>query len=106
MHAAELPGQPDFVFPEERLAVFVDGDFWHGRQWSNRGLRSLADQFRRARNRRYWIAKIARNVSRDRRVRGQLNRRGWHVVRIWESDLREAPAKCLERIRRKLEKAP
>ena len=58
-------GKPDIVFPERKLLVFVDGDFWHGGQWQKRGLHALEEQFENARNRDYWLAKIRRNMRRD-----------------------------------------
>lgn len=73
-----LPGRPDFVFRAERLAVFVDGCFWHGCPRCYR---------RPSSNQEYWDAKIARNRARDRAVTRQLRRTGWSVVRIWHHDL-------------------
>jgi DNA mismatch endonuclease (patch repair protein) len=99
-----LPGCPDLVFPEDRLAVFVDGDFWHGRQWRLRGHRSLASQFASAPNRKYWIEKITRNIARDRRASRRLRRLGWRVLRIWESDLLSDRERCLKRVGRALGK--
>src|SRR5437870_1500194 len=57
---AGLPGKPDLVFAEARLAVFCDGDFWHGRNWS-----ALRKRLSRRSNARYWVAKIAYNIRRD-----------------------------------------
>lgn len=74
----DLPGRPDFAFPTSRLAIFVDGCFWHG---CPKHLRLPAT------NRRYWVQKIGRNVARDRAVRRALTGRAWRVVRIWEHDL-------------------
>ena len=74
----DLPGRPDFAFPKSRVAVFVDGCFWHG----------CAKHLRLPRtNRRYWVQKISRNIVRDRAVRRALLGRAWRVVRIWEHDL-------------------
>ena len=70
-----LFGSPDFVFPRERVAVFVDGCFWHGHP-----VRCRIP----ATNTAYWEAKIGRNKARDRRVTRALRARGWQVVRIWE----------------------
>ena len=98
LHNVKLPGTPDVVFSERKLAVFVDGDFWHGRQWRTRGLKSLESQFARVRNRSYWIKKISGNIRRDARVSRQLRRMGWHVARIWESDLSAHPERCIRRV--------
>jgi DNA mismatch endonuclease (patch repair protein) len=82
--SVNLPGKPDVVFPKQRIAIFVDGDFWHGKNLSVR-LAKLA----RGHNAMYWTAKIAANCARDRRLRAILKRRGWTVVRVWESDLHQ-----------------
>lgn len=76
-------GRPDFVFRFARLVVFVDGDFWHGRRFQERRQR-----LQRGHNASYWIAKIASNKARDRRVTATLRREGWLVIRLWESDVR------------------
>ena len=95
-----LPGEPDLVFAQKRLAVFVDGDFWHGRQWKLRRFSTLEKQFRSVNNRDYWVNKISSNMRRDRRVRRELRQLVWHVVRVWESDWRQKPARCLTKIQR------
>jgi DNA mismatch endonuclease (patch repair protein) len=61
-HAKDLPGKPDIVFRRQRLAVFVDGDFWHGRDWEARRRKLAAGH-----NASYWLAKIGYNRERDRR---------------------------------------
>jgi DNA mismatch endonuclease (patch repair protein) len=102
---ADIPGRPDVVFPAEQVAVFVDGDFWHGRQWRLRGHSSLESQFARSHNRAYWVEKITRNARRDRQTTRRLRKLGWHVVRLWESDLRARPERCIKRVRVALERA-
>jgi DNA mismatch endonuclease (patch repair protein) len=74
-----LPGHPDFIFRRQRLAVFVDGCFWHGRRWH---CRMPAD------NRSYWHKKITRNALRDKATNKMLRRAGWRVLRIWGHSLR------------------
>ncbi len=74
-----LEGKPDFVFPKERVAVFVDGCFWHGHPSKCRIPNT---------NRAYWERKIERNRVRDRYVTRALRKRGWKVVRIWEDCVR------------------
>lgn len=76
-----LPGRPDFVFRRERLAVFVDGCFWHGCPTHGRKPDS---------NQGYWLPKLLRNKARDREVSRELRRRGWTVLRVWEHDLKRA----------------
>jgi DNA mismatch endonuclease (patch repair protein) len=73
-------GRPDFVFPRERVAVFVDGGFWHGHPLKCRMPQA---------NRAYWERKIERNVARDRCVNRTLRARGWRVVRIWEDSVQK-----------------
>lgn len=104
IHRSDLPGCPDFVFDRQRVAVFLDGDFWHGRQWKLRGLSSMSSQFKRCRNRDYWIGKIEGNVSRDKSNSRRLRHLGWSVLRIWESDLRKKPEMSINRVIRALER--
>jgi DNA mismatch endonuclease (patch repair protein) len=94
-----LPGKPDIVLPRYRVCVFVDGDFWHGREWRRRGYPSLAAAFKQ--NGEFWVKKIQNTVARDRRQDQELRALGWQVVRIWESDICRSlirVADCLERL--------
>lgn len=77
-----IPGKPDLIFPPYKVAVFCDGDFWHGRDWSQ-----LRKKLMKRANCSYWIAKILANRRRDRSVNHLLTKMGWHVVRIWETDI-------------------
>ena len=92
-----LPGTPDLVFSDSRLAVFCDGDFWHGRR-----LEHQISMLAKGHNAAYWVAKIQTNVARDTRVRRTLRGRGWSVMRIWESDIVKDPSKIVRRIERRL----
>jgi DNA mismatch endonuclease (patch repair protein) len=94
-HAAIL-GRPDFVFAKERVAVFVDGCFWHG----------CAKHCRMpASNRKYWLGKIARNMKRDRVTRKALRQEGWKVVRVWEHELKTRPQSVVNRVAKALNRA-
>ena len=73
-----LPGQPDFVFSKKRLAIFVDGCFWHSCPAHGQTPKS---------NVAFWSRKLRRNVERDAAVRRTLRRNGWEVVRVWEHEL-------------------
>jgi len=86
LHAKDLPGKPDIVFRGKRVAVFVDGDFWHGRDWE-----SQRERLARRRNSSYWIAKIEYNRERDARNTEQLEAHGWQVFRFWETDIKADP---------------
>lgn len=77
-----LPGKPDIVFTKAHVAVFCDGDFWHGRNW-----RSLSKQLRNRANADYWCQKIRSNMLRDRYTTQLLESLGWCVVRTWEGDV-------------------
>jgi DNA mismatch endonuclease (patch repair protein) len=96
LHARALPGTPDIVFIGARVAVFVDGDFWHGHGWRERGYASLEAQFNR--NSEFWIEKIRRNIERDRIADMQLQDLGWRSVRILESEIRGDVARCVRRV--------
>ena len=82
-----LPGTPDIVFLKRKIAIFVDGDFWHGNNWKLRGRKSLEDELNRYRD--YWREKILRNIERDKRVTKDLEKDGWKVLRYWESDINQ-----------------
>jgi len=81
-----MPGKPDIVFPGARLAIFCDGDFWHGRDWQ-----ILQVKLGRGANADYWIAKIGSNIERDHLTNSLLAHVGYEVVRLWESDIRKDP---------------
>jgi DNA mismatch endonuclease (patch repair protein) len=87
-----VPGKPDFVFRRERLAVFVDGCFWHG---CPRHLRLPHS------HRSYWKSKIDRNIERDRETARHLRNSGWRVLRVWEHALR-SPKTVAKRIASRL----
>lgn len=87
-----LPGRPDFVLAEQRLAILVDGDFWHGwrfGEWKHK----LAPN---------WKEKIAANIRRDRRNRTALRAAGWTVMRVWEHQLERSPGQVRRRVRLRL----
>ncbi|HEX5716040.1 MAG TPA: very short patch repair endonuclease [Thermoanaerobaculia bacterium] len=92
-NVANLPGHPDVVFRRARLAVFVDGDFWHGRDWEYRRQKLQAGS-----NPDYWIAKIQRNMERDRETTSRLQELGWTVLRFWESEIQASPQEVVQKI--------
>ena len=75
-----VKGRPDFVFTTRRIAVFVDGCFWHGHDCRNTHPKENED---------FWIAKRERNIKRDREVTANFEQRGWIVIRIWECELKK-----------------
>ncbi len=78
-----LTGNPDLVFTRKRIVIFMDGCFWHGCTKCH----DFASQCNE-----WWREKIANNVDRDKRKRGQLRRKGWRVIRVWEHELRSRDA--------------
>jgi DNA mismatch endonuclease (patch repair protein) len=75
-----VKGHPDFVFPKKRIAVFVDGCFWHGHDCRNTRPKENAE---------YWAKKREKNMAHDKEVTDEFKRRGWTVLRIWECDLKK-----------------
>lgn len=98
VHYDELPGEPDIAFPSKKVAVFCDGDFWHGRNWEEQRERLASGN-----NPDYWIKKIDANRQRDRKRNGQIRERGWTVVRLWESDIKEDPEAAADQVEAALE---
>ncbi len=93
---ARVFGKPDFVFRRERVAVFVDGCFWH----RHKGCKFCYTPKTRQ---EFWLPKFERNIKRDRLVNRTLRRLGWRVVRVWECNLaRKSAARTMWRIRRSL----
>jgi DNA mismatch endonuclease, patch repair protein len=97
--AKDLPGRPDVVFSRYKLAVFCDGDFWHGRK-----LKQRLGKLREGHNAAYWAAKIRSNVARDQRITAQLGQQGWVVMRFWETDVSRRPAACAARVQARLDR--
>jgi DNA mismatch endonuclease, patch repair protein len=93
LHYSGLCGRPDIVFPRQRLVVFCDGDFWHGRDLDVR-LARLAH----GHNAAYWIAKVTRNVERDEEQTRILESSGWAVIRLWESDIVRRLSEAADRV--------
>ncbi len=89
-----LPGKPDIVFVKAKVAIFCDGDFWHGCNWE-----SLKVKLEKGNNPDYWIAKIKGNIERDMHNNNLLSEAGWHVFRIWETDIRKEPARYANEIK-------
>jgi DNA mismatch endonuclease (patch repair protein) len=79
-HSRDIDGRPDFALPRSKIAIFVDGCFWHGCPSCYRQPKS---------SRAYWKQKVKRNAARDARVARRLRRKGWSVFRIWEHSLRD-----------------
>ena len=94
----KLPGKPDFAFVKAKLAVFCDGDFWHGNNWKIRGLSSLNEELEGYSE--FWQNKITTNIERDIRNNKKLQELGWQVIRLWESDIKKNSEKCAKKVKR------
>ena len=85
----KLPGSPDIALTSYHIAVFVDGEFWHGENWEER-------KAKLKHNREYWIEKIEENMARDKRVDNQLREMGWTTVHFWEKQVLKYTDECLQ----------
>ncbi|KGH67050.1 endonuclease [Oenococcus oeni IOEB_C23] len=74
----KLPGKPDIAITKYKIAVFIDGEFWHGYDWENQKKKRIHT------HREYWIPKIEGNMVRDRKQEKELKTMGWTVIRFWE----------------------
>ena len=88
-HYKKVSGNPDIAIPKKKKAVFIDGDFWHGRNFEK-------DKNRLPR--KYWRKKIENNIKRDKRNRSKLKRQGWKVLRIWEHEINKNPDRAVNKI--------
>jgi DNA mismatch endonuclease (patch repair protein) len=94
-HRPDVPGKPDLCFNRGRLAVFIDGAFWHGHP----------SKYWRGRSGEYWDHKIGRNIERDREANEKLSSAGWNVLRIWDFEVQSNPLCAAERVMDALERS-
>lgn len=86
----DLPGKPDIVITRYKIAIFCDGEFFHGKDWE-----VLRPRLEKGNNSEYWISKISRNRERDDEVNKQLLYQGWTVIRFWGSDIKKHTEDCV-----------
>ena len=84
-------GKPDLTFKKFKIAVFVDGEFWHGKNWEVRKHDHKSNQD-------FWLKKIERNMERDKEVNQKLKSEGWQVLRFWGKDIQKNLPSCVEKI--------
>ena len=84
----KLPGSPDIAIQKYHVAVFIDGEFWHGYDWENK-------KYRLQRNKEYWIKKIEENINRDKRVNDELVAIGWTPIRFWSREVKKNLGNCI-----------
>jgi DNA mismatch endonuclease (patch repair protein) len=98
-YGRDLPGKPDIVILNKKLAIFIDGEFWHGYRWQEKKIKIRA-------NRAYWVPKIEKNILRDKQSNKKLKKAGWKVLRFWQQQIIKDPLKCLKKIKIALKKNP
>jgi DNA mismatch endonuclease (patch repair protein) len=90
-----LPGKPDIVFPNDKVAVFIDGEYWHGKNfddWKNK-LNS------------FWYKKISENIKRDKKNSTLLKKMGWHVIHVWGREIMKNPKAALLKIGKSIKRS-
>ena len=85
----QVIGKPDIVFVKKKVAVFCDGEFWHGYDWEKRKYEIKSNQ-------KFWHEKIEKNIKRDKDVNLSLSEQGWKVIRFWGKDIEKNLPKCIE----------
>jgi len=88
-HYKKALGSPDIALPRKKLAIFIDGDFWHGYKFNAE---------RKRLPKKYWLEKIEKNIARDKKNRGKLKRNGWKVLKVWEHQIEKQPEKTIKKI--------
>ncbi|HCW07504.1 MAG TPA: very short patch repair endonuclease [Cytophagales bacterium] len=91
VHPKSIPGKPDILIAKYRIAIFVDGEFWHGHDWQEKKKKLKT-------NSAFWIAKIERNMQRDDEVNQELEELGWTVIRLWQQHIEKNLPGCVKTI--------
>ena len=89
-----IVGNPDFASKKYKIAIFVDGDFWHGWFWKESGIPS----------KKFWKEKIKGNIKRDKIINRKLKKLGWRVIRLWEHQVNKKMEKCIRKVQREFDK--
>ncbi|TSC84808.1 MAG: DNA G/T mismatch repair endonuclease [Parcubacteria group bacterium Gr01-1014_13] len=88
-HYKGITGSPDIALPRKKIAIFIDGDFWHGYNFA---------KLKRRLPKKFWIQKIENNIKRDKAVRLKLKKDGWKIMRIWEHEIKKKLLQTLDKI--------
>lgn len=88
---SKLPGKPDIAFTKYKIAIFCDGEFFHGKDWE-----VLKPRLEKSNNGEYWVSKISRNRERDDEINKKLLFEGWTVIRFWGNDIKKHPDECVK----------
>ena len=89
----KLEGKPDIVLTKYKIAIFCDGEFFHGKDWEK-----LKERLKSGNNGEFWIKKIARNMERDDNINKRLQFEGWTVLRFWGDDIKKNTEECVKTI--------
>ena len=87
----KLPGKPDIVLTKYKIAIFCDGEFFHGKDWDE-----LRPRLIKSSNGEYWISKISRNIERDNEINKMLLYEGWTVIRFWGEEIKKDVKGCVK----------
>ena len=86
-----LPGHPDIAITKYKIAIFCDGEFFHGKDWE-----VLKPRLEKSNNSEFWISKISKNRERDNEINKRLLFEGWTVIRFWGNDIKKNPDECIK----------
>lgn len=92
----KIEGRPDFVLVRTKIAIFCDGDFWHGNNWRLRKMKNRKEELLSYSD--FWKKKISGNIERDKKVNHILKKNGWTVIRFWESQIRKSSERCAKAV--------
>ena len=87
-----ITGNPDIAIKKYKLAIFIDGEFWHGYKWQEKKRKIKS-------NREYWIKKIEKNIARDKKNNLLLKEQDWIVLRFWEHEIKKELNKCVNKVK-------
>lgn len=87
-HYKSVVGNPDIAFPRKKIAIFIDGDFWHGYRFA---------ELKKRLPKKYWLIKIKKNIKRDKEIKLKLKKLGWKVFRIWEHEIDKDLQKVIDK---------
>ena len=90
-HYKSIPGTPDIALTRYKIAIFCDGEFFHGKDWE-----VLRPRLEKSNNIEFWISKISRNRERDDEINKKLLYMGWTVIRFWGSDIKKDTDECIQ----------
>ena len=86
-----MPGSPDIALTKYKIAIFCDGEFFHGKDWD-----TLKKRLEKSNNSEFWINKISRNIERDDEINKKLDFEGWTVIRFWGEDIKKHTDECVK----------